>query len=353
MFHILDEKLGTLGRLVYLPSSRFGAHRIHGNKKYGKLLSFHTLLNYLQPKLREIGMKTKRKLAPKSNVVSSSAGSGEHNVFRQCGYNNVCNVLDPSVSSNTQCAGDLTSVPHNSQELEVSRLPHLHLSVPLKRRCTRQLKSASCRVEGLSTSDGNGQHSYRTNHVVDAYSFLNQSSGHQERNTCLRITRESTIGRDSLRRHSRASGVQIDESINNGRGPYVFKISGQLYHWIGSLCPAKGEPPRFLQLYIYDTDNEVNNRMSHFGGDSSALQRDIIEGLIDLLDTHNVLVQLFRTSREKLQDMHIPNFKVRLYNVVVAQEYKLPTRDMLGAIVYEPGPKTEMEYDIILKERSG
>ncbi|GKF31160.1 hypothetical protein Tco_0100958, partial [Tanacetum coccineum] len=33
-------------------------------------------------------------------------------------------------------------------------------------------------------------------------------------------------------------GANVDESINNGRGPYVFKISGQLYHWIGSLCPA-------------------------------------------------------------------------------------------------------------------
>ncbi|GKC09691.1 hypothetical protein Tco_1001301 [Tanacetum coccineum] len=67
-------------------------------------------------------------------------------------------------------------------------------------------------------------------------------------------------------------GAHIDESMNNGRGPYVFKISGQLYHWLGSLCPAEGEPPRFLQLYIYDTDNEVDNRMSHFGGQNSDLR---------------------------------------------------------------------------------
>ncbi|GJT90966.1 hypothetical protein Tco_1079811 [Tanacetum coccineum] len=128
-------------------------------------------------------------------------------------------------------------------------------------------------------------------------------------------------------------------------GPYVFKISGQLYHWIGSLCPAEGEPPRFLQLYIYDTDNEVDNHMSHFGGNNSGLRRDIVEGLIDLLDTHNALVQLFRTAR----DTHIPNFKVRLYNVIGAREYELPTGDMLGAIVYETGPKAEMDYDIILE----
>ncbi|GJY36445.1 DNA helicase [Tanacetum coccineum] len=133
----------------------------------------------------------------------------------------------------------------------------------------------------------------------------------------------------------------------------VERYSGQLYHWIGSLCPAEGERPRFLQLYIYDTDNEVDNRMSHFGGDNSGLRRDIVEGLIDLLDTHNALVHLFRTAREKLADTHVPNFKVRLYNVVGAREYELPTGDMLGAIVYEPGPDTQMDYDIVLEERSG
>ena len=32
-------------------------------------------------------------------------------------------------------------------------------------------------------------------------------------------------------------GAEVDNSINMGGGPYVFKISGQLYHRIGSLCP--------------------------------------------------------------------------------------------------------------------
>ncbi|GJR22043.1 DNA helicase [Tanacetum coccineum] len=56
---------------------------------------------------------------------------------------------------------------------------------------------------------------------------------------------------------------------------------------------------------------------------------------------------------EKYEDIHVPNFKVRLYNVVGAREYKLPTGDMLGAIVYEPGPESDMDYDIVLEERSG
>nr|GEU77089.1 DNA helicase [Tanacetum cinerariifolium] len=146
-------------------------------------------------------------------------------------------------------------------------------------------------------------------------------------------------------------GARVDDSINIDRGPYVFKISGQLYHWLGSLCPVEGKRPRFLQLYVYDTDNEVDNRMFHFGGNNSDLRRDIVEGLIKLVDNHNVLVQLFRTAHEKLLNSKVPPFKVRLFNVVCAREYELPTGDMLGVIVYEPGPDTDMYFDIVIDQR--
>ncbi|GJZ24606.1 hypothetical protein Tco_0562065 [Tanacetum coccineum] len=146
-------------------------------------------------------------------------------------------------------------------------------------------------------------------------------------------------------------GAHVDKSVNIGRGPYVFKISVQLYQSISSLCPEEGESPRILQLYIYDTDNEVDNRMNHFGGENSSLRKDIVEGLIELLDTHNALVRLFRTTREKFADTHVPNFHVRLYNVVGAHEYELQTGDMLGVIVFEPGPETDMDYDIVIEKK--
>ncbi|PWA56652.1 hypothetical protein CTI12_AA419060 [Artemisia annua] len=136
-------------------------------------------------------------------------------------------------------------------------------------------------------------------------------------------------------------GANIDDSINTGRGPYVFRVSGQIYHCIGGLCPMGNETPRFLQLYIYDTDNEVANRLSHFRGDQRrSLREDIVEGLIHFLDRHNALVQLFRTARDKMQDSDIPNFHVRFFGVIGANQYELPTTDTIGAIVYEGGPET-------------
>ncbi|GKD91283.1 hypothetical protein Tco_1366790 [Tanacetum coccineum] len=41
-------------------------------------------------------------------------------------------------------------------------------------------------------------------------------------------------------------GAKVDDSVNKGKGPYVFKISGQIYHWIGSLYLEEGHHPRFL-----------------------------------------------------------------------------------------------------------
>nr|GEW48143.1 helitron helicase-like domain-containing protein [Tanacetum cinerariifolium] len=78
-----------------------------------------------------------------------------------------------------------------------------------------------------------------------------------------------------------SSGAKIDDSINVGQGPYVFKVTGQIYHWIGSLCPPRGEPPR---------------------------------------------------------ELDISEFKIRLYNAEGTRGYELPTSNALGAMVFENEP---------------
>nr|GEZ47201.1 DNA helicase [Tanacetum cinerariifolium] len=148
--------------------------------------------------------------------------------------------------------------------------------------------------------------------------------------------------------------AKIDESINHGRGPYVFKVSGQVYHWIGSLCHPPGESLRFLKLYIYDTDHEVENRMRHFGSiDDNDLDPDIVEGLIHFMDAHNQLVQLFRTARDKCREIHIPEFKIRLYNAEGARRYELPASNVLGAVVFDSGVSGSTDFDIIIQEKAG
>nr|KAJ0218604.1 hypothetical protein LSAT_V11C300153220 [Lactuca sativa] len=98
-------------------------------------------------------------------------------------------------------------------------------------------------------------------------------------------------------------GGKIDSSINKGNVPYIFRLSGQNYHSIRSLLPEQGFKPKFSQLYIYDTDNEIANRRTCFGGEnqrstsnSSVLDNDIIQDLKLMLDSNNVLVQSYRMN---------------------------------------------------------
>jgi len=55
--------------------------------------------------------------------------------------------------------------------------------------------------------------------------------------------------------------AKVDTTFNNGKGPPNLRIQGQSCHRIGSLLPVPLGLPKFVQLYIYDTENEVQNRM--------------------------------------------------------------------------------------------
>ena len=145
-------------------------------------------------------------------------------------------------------------------------------------------------------------------------------------------------------------GAEIDDSVNDGRDPYVFKISGEIHHWIGTICPTNINEPKFMQLYIYDTEHEIANRMEHFGGkDRSGLKPEIVQNLIQILDEHNELVRIFRTTREKCSEPNVTEFKIQLYNVVGSREYQLPSSGTRGAIVFENGENSKTDYDVIIE----
>ena len=58
-------------------------------------------------------------------------------------------------------------------------------------------------------------------------------------------------------------GGKIDHNVRGKRGPYNFIIYGSNYRKIGTLFPKPRKQPCFGQLYIYDSKNEVQNRVTH------------------------------------------------------------------------------------------
>ncbi|GJS13775.1 hypothetical protein Tco_0408247 [Tanacetum coccineum] len=85
-------------------------------------------------------------------------------------------------------------------------------------------------------------------------------------------------------------------------------------------------------------------------GERWAQPRDF-EGLIHVLDEHNGLVRLFRTARDIYNADERPGFKIRLYSMGGVHGYELPTSDIIGGIVFEDGPRSRTNFDVIIEFR--
>ncbi|KAG5604787.1 hypothetical protein H5410_026279 [Solanum commersonii] len=57
-------------------------------------------------------------------------------------------------------------------------------------------------------------------------------------------------------------GAKLDKDLASSRKRvYNFKVQGQIYHDLPSLI-SNNDRPWYFQLYFYDTDHELANRMS-------------------------------------------------------------------------------------------
>jgi hypothetical protein len=152
-------------------------------------------------------------------------------------------------------------------------------------------------------------------------------------------------------------GAHIDNSVNNDRGPPVFKISGQVHHRIGSLLPLDDGPPKFIQLYIYDTTNEVINRLKCLNADDApngSLDPSVVDGLMKMLDQHNPFVKKFRIARERLKDYPEEEFIIRIIGAKEGDhvQYNLPTTDDLAMLIIGDFSLDTFKRDIIIETRT-
>ncbi|KAL7583175.1 hypothetical protein Lser_V15G43646 [Lactuca serriola] len=157
-------------------------------------------------------------------------------------------------------------------------------------------------------------------------------------------------------------GGKVDSSINKGNAPYIFKLSGQNYHSIGSLLPTPGSRPKFCQLYIYDTENEISNRSTTFGGPTSdstltstSYDLQIIEFLKVMLDSNNALVKSYRMVRDTLHENPCANLKLRLIGKREqdGRTYNLPTSSEVAALVVGDFCDSIEKRDIVVQTSSG
>nr|KAJ0200997.1 hypothetical protein LSAT_V11C600334260 [Lactuca sativa] len=137
---------------------------------------------------------------------------------------------------------------------------------------------------------------------------------------------------------------------------------GQNYHSIGSLLPTPDSRPKFCQLYIYDTENEISNRSTTFGRPSSdstltstSYDLQIIEFLKVMLDSNNALVKSYRMVRDTLYENPCANLKLRLIGKREqdGRTYNLPTSSEVAALVVGDFCDSIEKRDIVVQTSSG
>lgn len=75
-----------------------------------------------------------------------------------------------------------------------------------------------------------------------------------------------------------------------------------------------GQVTKFAQLYIYDTEHEVQNRMQPFSSSrkESVIDSDIVSGLVNMFDEFNVILKAFRMARDRFTEADFLPVRLRL-----------------------------------------
>ena len=142
-------------------------------------------------------------------------------------------------------------------------------------------------------------------------------------------------------------GANVNDEFQRN-GVSNFSIHGQVYHLIGSLLPEEGQLPRFAQLYIYDTENEVRNRLNLM----QDLDETILQNLQNILTNSNPYIHIFRQVRDIFQSSsEIPNVSMIIYNdrTQNSHRYERPTSSDVAALMIGDGYDIEpSNRDILL-----
>ncbi|KAJ4753717.1 hypothetical protein LUZ62_088122 [Rhynchospora pubera] len=152
-------------------------------------------------------------------------------------------------------------------------------------------------------------------------------------------------------------GVKVDQQINRNTGPYVFRVSGQVCHRIGSLTPPEGQRHAYAQPYFYDTTNEVQNRIASVpnGCLTNRPREHIVMQLNDMLYDHNIIAQGFRTARDRIGSAAGDDFYLRIVSSrnQQGQQYTAPVADEVVGLVVGDFSDISSRKDIIIHSRSG
>ncbi|CDY68889.1 BnaCnng60940D [Brassica napus] len=157
-------------------------------------------------------------------------------------------------------------------------------------------------------------------------------------------------------------GGRVERSLKKGRGPDMFQLQGENYHLLGAgITPPEGSEPKFGQLYIVDTENEVENRAKCLRykkiqvKKKDHLRKDIIETLMKMLNEVNPYVKKFSSARDCFNTDPENSFHMRIVSgrLKDGRTYNTPTASEVVALIPGDFSLDVDRRDIVLQKNSG
>ncbi|KAI4345058.1 hypothetical protein L6164_012226 [Bauhinia variegata] len=122
-------------------------------------------------------------------------------------------------------------------------------------------------------------------------------------------------------------------------------------HLIGCLFSMPNDSPKFAQLYFYDMENEIQNRLLQFRK-GNELDPSIIMALRQMLDQHNVYAKVYRMVRDRLHNSETEDIRLKLISerTIDGRIYNVPTTIEVDALIVGDIDNADPK-DIIIEKR--
>ena len=158
---------------------------------------------------------------------------------------------------------------------------------------------------------------------------------------------------DNIRSYNNAfafASVQVNAVNVPGRGPFCFKIHGQVYHVAGSLIPPQGHAPMYAGLFIIDTDEALQHRLNHEANQQCDL--NLMTTLQTILERDNPYAQMFHFLKDSVREASNVELRFTVDNAFDQRRYNVPSVSEIAAVFTNDSGAPPGRFDFIVYSKS-
>ena len=133
--------------------------------------------------------------------------------------------------------------------------------------------------------------------------------------------------------------------------PRPFKMSGSMYHLTPHIFPEKDQKPKFSQIYVYDVEHELSNRLEHIR-EKDRINKMTLETIQNELKVCNFYVRKYHSAAEMFKANPEDNLRMVFKSKGSLGTKKKDNMPQINdVVVIAPGEQTEPRDIVLYRSR--